>query len=290
MRRFRHQDARTRSRRAPAMAARIASRPHSSPCAPALGDIATAGMPVSVVSQFINSEISSSAPCVVGLRRQGMQIAEAGQPRHLLVQARIVLHGAGAERIKPGVDGVIHARQAHIMADHFRLAEARQADRRPCGAGRRAASSAICTSGRSTPVTPSRPSSKISAFFMIEAAVAGDGRQFVRVDRCPARWGGPDCSWSSQHLLQAPWRRRRKSSSVLVSVAATISRSRARLVMRHQARGGHAGDHALRRQRIDHRRGGLGQLERELVEEGRRHQRPRPCSVASRSASADALA
>ena len=35
------------------------------------------------------------------LRRQRMQIAEARQPRHLLVQARIVLHGAGAQRIKP---------------------------------------------------------------------------------------------------------------------------------------------------------------------------------------------
>ena len=57
-----------------------------------------------------------------------MQIAEARQPRHFLVQARIVLHGAGAQRIKPGVDGVILPRQPHIMADHFRLAEARQAD------------------------------------------------------------------------------------------------------------------------------------------------------------------
>ncbi len=36
--------------------------PHNSPCAPALGDIATADMPVSVNSQCANWSISSSAP------------------------------------------------------------------------------------------------------------------------------------------------------------------------------------------------------------------------------------
>ena len=131
-----------------AMAARMASRPHNSPCAPALGDIATAGMPVSVVSQFIRLGDQLQRALRGGLRRQGMQIAEARQPRHFLVQARIVLHGAGAQRIKPGVDGVVHPRQAHIMADHFRLAEARQADRAPCGAGRPAASSRNCHIGQ----------------------------------------------------------------------------------------------------------------------------------------------
>ena len=106
----------------------MASRPHNSPCAPALGDMATAGMPVSVVSQFINSRDQRQRALGGGARRQGMQVAEAGQPRHFLVQARIVLHGAGAQRIKPRIDGVILPRQPHIMADHFRLAEARQAD------------------------------------------------------------------------------------------------------------------------------------------------------------------
>ena len=32
--------------------------------------------------------------------------------------------------------------------------------------------------------------------FVVEAAVAGDGRQLVGLDRARLRWGGPDCSWS----------------------------------------------------------------------------------------------
>ena len=46
-------------------AAAIAIMPHISPCAPAAGDIATAGMPVRVLSQCANPSISSSAPCTV---------------------------------------------------------------------------------------------------------------------------------------------------------------------------------------------------------------------------------
>ena len=101
------------------MAARIASRPHNSPCAPALGDIATAGMPVSVVSQFISCDDQLQRALRGGLRLQRMQVAEARQPRHLLVEARIVLHRARAERIEPAVDGVVLARQPHIMADRL---------------------------------------------------------------------------------------------------------------------------------------------------------------------------
>ena len=46
-------------------AARIARMPHSSPCAPALGLRATAGMPVSVFSQCASASISSRAPWTV---------------------------------------------------------------------------------------------------------------------------------------------------------------------------------------------------------------------------------
>ena len=48
-----------------AMAALIAIMPHISPCAPALGDSATAVMLVSSSSQRASSCISSSAPCTV---------------------------------------------------------------------------------------------------------------------------------------------------------------------------------------------------------------------------------
>ena len=61
-------------------------------------------------------------------RLQGMNVADAGQPRHALVEAGIVLHGAGAEREQPGVDAEVLLRQAHVMAHGLGLGEAGQAD------------------------------------------------------------------------------------------------------------------------------------------------------------------
>ena len=61
-------------------------------------------------------------------RLQGMHIADAGQARHLLVQARIMLHGAGAERIEPRIDRIVLGGEAHIMAHDFGFREPRQAD------------------------------------------------------------------------------------------------------------------------------------------------------------------
>ena len=52
--------------------------PHSSPCAPAFGDIATAGMPVSVFSQWASSSISASAPCTVSIGCSGWMSANPG--------------------------------------------------------------------------------------------------------------------------------------------------------------------------------------------------------------------
>src|SRR5438552_178112 len=43
----------------------MVKRPQSSPCAPALGDSATAGMPVTVFSQCASRSISATAPGVV---------------------------------------------------------------------------------------------------------------------------------------------------------------------------------------------------------------------------------
>ena len=63
-------------------------------------------------------------------RLQRMDVGEAGKPRHLLVEARIVLHGARAERIDAGVDAVVGARQAHVVAHRLRLAQAWKSDRR----------------------------------------------------------------------------------------------------------------------------------------------------------------
>ena len=61
-------------------------------------------------------------------RLQGMNVADARQPRHALVEAGIVLHGAGAERKQPGVDAEVLLRQAHVMPHGLGLGEPGQAD------------------------------------------------------------------------------------------------------------------------------------------------------------------
>ncbi len=53
--------------------------PQSSPCAPAAGGIATAGMPVSVLSQWASVSMSSSAPCTVANGWSGWMSAKPGR-------------------------------------------------------------------------------------------------------------------------------------------------------------------------------------------------------------------
>ena len=66
-------------------------------------------------------------------RRERVDVGETGEPRHLLVEARIVLHRARAEREEAEVDPVILARQAGIVADGLGLGQTRKADRRGTG-------------------------------------------------------------------------------------------------------------------------------------------------------------
>jgi hypothetical protein len=63
------------------------------------------------------------------LRLQGVNVGKARQPRHRLVEAGIMLHRAGAERINPGVDRKIQLRQPHVMKHRLWLAQARKASR-----------------------------------------------------------------------------------------------------------------------------------------------------------------
>ena len=63
-----------------------------------------------------------------GYRLQRMDVGEAGQTRQLFIEARVVLHRARAERVKPGIDRVVLLRQASEVAHYLRLAEPREAD------------------------------------------------------------------------------------------------------------------------------------------------------------------
>ena len=58
---------------------------------------------------------------------QRMRLGEAGQPRDLLVDLRVVLHGAGAERIESGIDAEIALRQRKVVPHHVELRQFRQA-------------------------------------------------------------------------------------------------------------------------------------------------------------------
>ena len=167
-------------------AARIASMPHSSPCAPAFGVIATAGMPVSSPASATARRSVRARPGR-STRLQRMDVGEARQPRHFLVEARIVLHRARAEREEAGVDGVVLARQAHVVAHRFRLGEAGQADR-PCARARRGA-------GRTFAARRNRRRSlgladlEDQRLLDAQRAIAGEGRRArsERLDRSVGR-------------------------------------------------------------------------------------------------------
>jgi hypothetical protein len=75
-----------------------------------LGDIATAFIPVSVTSQCASviDDLERALHRIDRLER--VDVGEAGQPRHLLVEARIMLHRARTEREEAEVDPVILAR------------------------------------------------------------------------------------------------------------------------------------------------------------------------------------
>ncbi len=65
-----------------------------------------------------------------GGRLQRMDVGEAGQPRHRLVEARIVFHRARAEREDAHVDGVVLLAEPHVMAHRLRLGEGGEVDGR----------------------------------------------------------------------------------------------------------------------------------------------------------------
>ena len=56
-----------------------------------------------------------------------VQAGVAGQRRDPLVEARVVLHRAGAERVEAGVEVEVAPREAVVVADDLRLGDLRQA-------------------------------------------------------------------------------------------------------------------------------------------------------------------
>ena len=207
-------------------AARIASRPQSSPCAPGLGrerHRRHAGQRLQPVGQLVHQ---LERALDGGDRLQRMEVGEAGQARQLLVQPRVVLHGARAERIERQVDGVVLLAEPHIVAHRLRLGEAGQAV--SVGAGQAGEVGGV---GRPAPPRrsrrrscPSRPARRSAA-----RPAAGRGPDAgVGAPRRRPRGGSAGRGSATRHAAissDSASAKAAMSSAVVVSVAQTSSTS-----------------------------------------------------------------
>src|SRR5439155_2918027 len=58
-----------------------------------------------------------------------MEVPESGQGRQALVDARVVLHRAGPERVEAGVDSEVPGRELGVVPEEIGLCDLRQARR-----------------------------------------------------------------------------------------------------------------------------------------------------------------
>ena len=109
--------------------ARISIRPVSSPCEPAAGCSVTAGRPATSARICCSSHISSSAPWAPSSSWCGCRCAKPGSARGALVDARVVLHRARAERVEAGVDPEVAVGEVREVAHDLVLGQLGQARR-----------------------------------------------------------------------------------------------------------------------------------------------------------------
>ena len=87
-----------------ANAARMIISRVSSPCEPAAGWSETAGSPAILGEDLLELPLELERALDAVLLLQRVEVAEAGQGDDALVDARVVLHRAAAERVEAGVD------------------------------------------------------------------------------------------------------------------------------------------------------------------------------------------
>ena len=109
--------------------ARISISPVSSPCEPAAGWSVTAGSPAISASISCRRHISSSAPCAPSSSWCGWRSRNPGSGDDSLVDPRVVLHRAGAERVEAGVDAEVPIRERREVPDELGLADLGQSRR-----------------------------------------------------------------------------------------------------------------------------------------------------------------
>ncbi len=112
------------------------------------------------------TQLRQRAQGALDLAGRGLRV-RLGQPRerrHEVVDLRVVLHGARAQRVGAGVDAVVPRREFGVVAHQFALAQFRAVARPRAAGGRRAAASASPSQRRtSTARRPGTPRSKLSA-------------------------------------------------------------------------------------------------------------------------------
>ena len=192
--------------------------PVSSPWAPAAGWSVTACMPP--ISASIRLQLPQQLERALGqrVRRQRVELREAGQAGGPLVDLGVVLHRARAQRVEAAVHRVVEVREVDEVADDLGLVELRQRQRRAarrCSAGMPSSASAGGC-GTLSPRRPGRDSSASVGWSVApDGAIAGRGRV--------AGSSGCRGAGSSASMRR---RRRRRSCSAATRARARTARSR----------------------------------------------------------------
>ena len=198
--------------------------PVSSPWAPAAGWSVTARIPQ--ISARAPLELPQQLERALGdlVGRHRVEVGEAGQAGRPLVELRVELHRARAERVEPGVDRVVELRQVDVVADDLGLVQLGQGRRRrPPGArpgsGRARPWAGAGSCRRRGPAGRARRGSA--------GALAGDAHRAAPTDgrRPIGAAGSTPTAAGRQDRLRARPRTGRSRSVVVTSVAQTSSAS-----------------------------------------------------------------
>ena len=246
-------------------AERIASSPHNSPCAPALGLIATLCMPVRRISHSPSSWISCSAPCTVSTGCSGWMSAKpaAAPPSRTAADCASSCScragtGRGRSHNSGATGGCSGAPSRARTGRRGRSARLRA---RPPRRRRRPARVEVDAGGPVSPISNSSGSSSISARLPVQVLGANAFAASGRV--------GPPSRFM---LMPAPPASARPRRDILlrstVSVTATTRPLASARLARIEPAERDAAQHACFGQRAHHRPRFLRQLQRELVEEG----------------------
>ena len=205
----------------------MTSTPASSPCAPASGASDASSMPVISASMRCRPYMTASAPCTSSAGCIGWASAKPGMRGDGVVDLRVELHRAGAERVHVRVDRPVELREPRVVAHDVELRQLGQAEvvaqqLRRDGVGRRRD---VGRGQRRRPMRPGRESSRRAVRF---DRVVGDGHRALRSRRAPRRGrrsrrgcSSPSrrgaCGCAMQSLTSRPPMMPRSSSARLIS-------------------------------------------------------------------------